>query len=217
MQKPTAVGNSGYSGAPALAQAAAIRSGSSGTGLFSHNAGNEQISALFDHGVIVAMRGSLAAHAAMRCSQPVVVTVSLLSSTTSASPHSANVRFTLPMKPRLRSRTTICASSCVHCFQPAIRRAMPGSVDASSAITTRAPAANVRSMLARQAANCSTALNTGTITTGNVCACTAEIVTATPAHPARAALAPPCASTAPSHPASGARGGSCPSRDSRRE
>src|SRR3546814_8968117 len=70
------LGRPGYSGAPALAAARASRSGSSGTGLFSQKRGKLTISALFDHGVMVAICGSLAAQAAMRCNQPEVTMVS---------------------------------------------------------------------------------------------------------------------------------------------
>ena len=61
MQKPTAVGSSGYMGTAAHSIAALARSASSGGGLFSQNRGNEQISALFESGVIVPMCGSDAA------------------------------------------------------------------------------------------------------------------------------------------------------------
>src|SRR3546814_17854077 len=84
MQKPMVVGRPGYSGAPALAAARASRSGSSGTGLFSQKRGKLTISALFAHGVMVAICGSLAAPAAMRCNRQEVTMVSEFKISTSA-------------------------------------------------------------------------------------------------------------------------------------
>ncbi len=85
-QKPTPVGSSGYVGTAARASAARVGSGSasSGQALFTQNRGNEQISALFENGVIVPMRGSAAAQRRSASSQPAVTMVSELSSTTSS-------------------------------------------------------------------------------------------------------------------------------------
>src|SRR5690606_15803033 len=103
MQKPTPVGSSGYAGGPAVAAAAAIASGSSGTGFASQKRGKEQISALLDQGVAVATRPDAAAWRS-RSSQPSVVTVSELSSTTSSGAVSPKAALTLATKPRLAGR-----------------------------------------------------------------------------------------------------------------
>src|SRR5688500_13833674 len=163
MQKPTAVGSSGASaGSPAAASA--TRSGCSGGGLGSQKRGYEQISALFDHGVAVAIRGSAAAHAASRCSQPGVTTVSELSSTTSASPVSANAALQLAGKPRFVARRTTRAASAVRPLQFSSSGAIRGSLLASSATSTAAPAGSVRSSECRHASSASSALYTGTTT-----------------------------------------------------
>jgi len=59
MQNPTAVGMRGYARGATVRKRAASAAKSAGSGLFLSQSGNEQISALFDHGVTVAMRASL--------------------------------------------------------------------------------------------------------------------------------------------------------------
>src|SRR6185295_82937 len=86
MQKPTPVGRSGYVGTAASASARLTgpASRSSGQALSSQKRGNEQISALFENGVTVAIAGSDAAQRNIAASQPWVTIVSEFSSTTSA-------------------------------------------------------------------------------------------------------------------------------------
>src|SRR5438128_9662546 len=86
MQKPTPVGMSGYVGAAASRSARAVNAGSPSRGqaLFSQNRGYEQISALFENGVIVPMVGSDSAQRLSASSQPPATMVSELSRMTSA-------------------------------------------------------------------------------------------------------------------------------------
>ena len=88
------------------AAAIAARSGSASCagahGLSSQKRGKEQISALFENGVIVPIVGSVAAQCSSASSQPRVTIVSELSSTTLA-PDSCMPRLAVPVKPRLRS------------------------------------------------------------------------------------------------------------------
>src|SRR5690606_12979024 len=86
MQKPTPVGSSAYCGAGLAAStlASGAASASSGNGEGSQKRGKEQISALLDHGVIVAIRGSDCAQASIASNQPGVATVSELSRITSS-------------------------------------------------------------------------------------------------------------------------------------
>src|SRR4029078_4432867 len=86
MQNPTPVGRSGYVGtaASASARATGVGSRSSGHALFAQKRGNEQISALFENGVTVAIAASEAAQRVSAESQPGVTIVSEFSSTTSA-------------------------------------------------------------------------------------------------------------------------------------
>src|SRR5437773_10892952 len=102
-QNPTPVGRSGYVGTAARSSAATSDSGSAagGHGLLTQKRGSEQVSALFENGVIVPIRGSEAAQRDNLSSQPRVTTVSELRSTTSASSRaSAMPRFAVSVKPR---------------------------------------------------------------------------------------------------------------------
>src|SRR4051812_42754534 len=101
MQKPTPVGRSGYVGTAARASAARTGSGSSpgNQALSRQNSGNEQISALLDHGVMVPKDGFDAAQRSSASSHPAVTTVSEFSSTTSAR-ESCMPRLAVPVKPR---------------------------------------------------------------------------------------------------------------------
>src|SRR2546421_2869857 len=85
-QKPTPVGRSGYVGTAARRIAAAMDSISStpAMGLSMQRRGKEQISALFEKGVIVPIRGSVEAHSRRAPSQSPATIVAELSSTTSA-------------------------------------------------------------------------------------------------------------------------------------
>ena len=74
--------------------------GNSASGLFRQKTGNEHISALFENGVTVPMRGSLSAHRRILSSQPAVTIVSELSSSTSRSGCSTMPRLAVATKPR---------------------------------------------------------------------------------------------------------------------
>src|SRR6056297_623560 len=100
MQKPTAVGISGYWGTPARRQASAHASGSSGTGEALQNVGSDAISPLLVKGVIEAIMGSDAAQRLMRRSQSPAGMVSELSRTTSRPPDSRIPRLAVATKPR---------------------------------------------------------------------------------------------------------------------
>ncbi len=89
-------------------RSSAVTSGSwslpGGQGLLAQKRGSEQISALFENGVMVPMRGSDAAQRASLSSQPRVTTVSELSSTTSAPARASRMpRFAVRVKPSLRA------------------------------------------------------------------------------------------------------------------
>ena len=148
MQNPTAVGSSGYIGSFA-ANARATRSGSAGTAAARHSSGNEQISALFENGVIVAMRGSDAAQRSIRSSQPAVVTVSEFSSSTSPAQR-PNAAFTVPTKPRLSRWRTTRSRHGGSRSSSSSSAPTAGSFDASSTSSTRASRGSVRRRLAMQ-------------------------------------------------------------------
>jgi len=82
--------------------------------LSSQNRGNEQISALFENGVMVPVRVSVAAQCMIASSQRAVTIVSELSRITSAR-DSCIPRFAVPVKPTfcaLRSNTTCGCARC---------------------------------------------------------------------------------------------------------
>src|SRR5437667_12479748 len=102
-QKPTPVGMSGYVGTAVSRSARAMSDGSrsGGHALFSQNRGKEQISALFENGVIVPIRVSDAAQRARASSQPWVTMVSEFKRTTSAAGRAhARPRFEVRVNPR---------------------------------------------------------------------------------------------------------------------
>ena len=86
----------------------------SGHGLSSQKRGNEQISALFENGVIVPIVASVAAQCRSASSQPRVTIVSELSRTTSER-DSCMPRLAVPVKPRL---TSLRSSSTCGCAKP---------------------------------------------------------------------------------------------------
>ncbi len=163
MQKPTPVGRSGYVGHRGFRERArATGSGSAptGHGLFSQKRGNEQISALFENGVMVPMRGSVAAQCMIASSQPGVTIVSELSSTTSARDScmpavggagEAQVRL-VAQQHDLRVRAPLeLARSTRRCADPATRRrsAPAARPDASARARSRRSAHVVRRVVHR--------------------------------------------------------------------
>src|SRR2546430_11568873 len=116
-QKPTPVGKSGYVGTAESCSAVTRGQESSAAGqeLLTQKRGSEQISALFEKGVIVPMRGSDAAQRASLSSQPAVTTVSELRSTTSAPGRASRMpRFAVSVKPRLLSLAS--SAICGRCL-----------------------------------------------------------------------------------------------------
>ncbi|HTK99013.1 MAG TPA: hypothetical protein VL379_13355 [Pseudomonadales bacterium] len=133
MQNPTPVGRSGYVGTAESHSAARTGSGSvpGSHRLFVQNAGKEQISALFEKGVTVAIRGSEAAQRRNASSHPAVTIVSEFSNTMSDS-DSAMPRFAVAVKPELCWLRCSAMRSSRRSASSRKTPATPGSSDASS-------------------------------------------------------------------------------------
>ncbi len=159
MQNPTPVGRSGYVGAAARSIAARTTSGSSPSGhaLSSQKRGKEQISALFEKGVIVPNDAFDAAQRLIASSQPCVTRVSELSRTTCAR-ESSIPRLAVPVKPRLLSlrRSSTCGRR--RASRAAKYPATSGSGEASSMSTRRYGGVVHASTLSTQRSRSRTAL-----------------------------------------------------------
>src|SRR5205809_985301 len=129
-------------------------------GLSTQSCGNEQISALFENGVIVPMRESVAAQCRKALNQAPVTTVSELSNTTSAE-ELAMPRLAVAMKPRFRSlrRSATCGRRRFSSSAKSV--ATPGSGEPSSINVIRQSAWSCASTLSMHRRAWSGALNTG--------------------------------------------------------
>src|SRR2546422_3477252 len=160
-QNPTPVGRSGYVGTAARSSAATSDSGSlpGGQGLFAQNRGSEQISALFENGVMVPMRTSDAAQPDNRSSQPRVTTVSELSSRMSASRRaSAKPRFAVSVKPVFFSLASSVTRKRRRARSPEKYARIAGSGEASSISSNRQSPVECSSTLSTQRARSAAAL-----------------------------------------------------------
>jgi hypothetical protein len=107
---------------------------------------------LFENGVIVPMRGSVAEQCMMASSHPALTIVSELSRITSAR-DSCMPRFAVPVKPRFLSLRSTTTCGCARAPSSSKSGAIEGSGDASSMTTTRTSGRRCASTLATQCAH----------------------------------------------------------------